>query len=142
MTNRGLDKDRNIDNKNKELKDTIINQYNVIKEVVENYKAQENLDANASERNLLLLKYVRKVYSKAISEIIENLFSVAAEDTQRVKNFPLDEQEKMIESIRNLQKEIRLLTRQNKQGQLTSLQEQISQLEKERDARPSIKKEE
>lgn len=127
MPNRTPQKNSDIDNKNKELKDTIISQYEAIEKVVENYKSQEKLSEDENERKSLT--YIRKVYSKALSEVIERLFSTAAEGTDRIKVFPLDEQKKILNKINNLRESIRSLTRKSKQNRLANLQQTISQLQ-------------
>ncbi|CAJ0844987.1 9107_t:CDS:10 [Entrophospora sp. SA101] len=80
-----------------------------IEKIVENYKAREKLSEDENKRKLLT--YIRKVYAPALSEITENLFSTAADGTERAKIFPSEEREELFTKISNLKKEIQSLTK-------------------------------
>jgi len=84
-----------------------------------------------SESERKLLTYIRKVYSRVLSEIIENLFSMAVEGTERINIFPLVEQREVLNKLSNLREEIQSLTKKIKQNRLTNLQQQISQLQQQ-----------
>jgi hypothetical protein len=91
-------KDKEINDKNRELKNIIISKCEEIKKAVENYKTQGKL----SEGEIDLLTYIQEVYLRAFVETIENLFSTASRDTERIKIFPLEEQEKFFNEIDEL----------------------------------------
>jgi hypothetical protein len=137
LPNRSRDNNDDIDNENRKLKNTIISQYEVIEKLVKDYEEKVELSESKSE-NKKLLTYIRKVYSRALSETIENIFSMATEDTERAKIFPSEEQEVFKNKLTDLQEKIWSMTEKNKQNrstqQIKGLEQQIAQLQKEEKA--------
>jgi hypothetical protein len=131
MENRSQGKNNDIDNENRKLKDTVISQYEVIEKIVKDYEEKVELSESKSEKKLLT--YIRKVYSRALSETIENIFSMATEDTERAKIFPSEEQEVFKNKLTDLQEKIWSITEKNKQNrsnqQIKGLEQQIAQLQ-------------